>query len=362
MESIVSDSYVTLDDPEQLALAQERPKAFLDAKRYPYGIDECQLAPALFPALKLHVQQHKKKGQFILTGSVRFSARKAIRESLTGRIQLLELHPMTLSEAHGHALPDLALEVNQGFRSFARYAEKRAALTTTPACVSYLEHGGLPGICFLRDRAARRPRWNSHLDTLLGRDIHLVSETTHPPLKLRELLVTLAQTQGNPLSITELSRKARISKLSLAKLLNALEALFLVRRVLPLGDTQREAFFLEDQGVSTHLAFSTTPQDDWNRLCFSQIFPHLNYRDPGGVTLYHFETRNGAKVPLVFRTKDALLGVIPVGLETPDKKATASAQSFIRHFPNSHVLILTQGASTLEYAKNIWATPMRACF
>ena len=83
------------------------PKTFVQQTLSPFGIDECQLAPALFTALKLRVQAFKKTGQFVLSGSVRFTSRKAIRESLTGRIFNLELLPLTISEANRLPLFDL---------------------------------------------------------------------------------------------------------------------------------------------------------------------------------------------------------------------------------------------------------------
>jgi AAA domain len=70
-------------------------------------IDEAQLFPALFPALKAHVRINKRKGQFLLSGSVRFTSKADIRESLTGRIVSLELLPFTISGAAGVPLPDL---------------------------------------------------------------------------------------------------------------------------------------------------------------------------------------------------------------------------------------------------------------
>ena len=92
-------SYATLDLRAQLDRAEADPQAFVSsATEYPFGIDEAQLAPALFPALKEHVRVHRRPGQFILSGSVRFTSRKAIRESLTGRIVHLELLPFTQAE------------------------------------------------------------------------------------------------------------------------------------------------------------------------------------------------------------------------------------------------------------------------
>ncbi len=97
-----SRGYISLDDHEHLDRARKMPKLFLNAMKGDHSaIDECQLAPPLFPALKLAVHRNKKPGQFILSGSVRFTSRKAIKESLTGRISGLELYPLTVTEIDG---------------------------------------------------------------------------------------------------------------------------------------------------------------------------------------------------------------------------------------------------------------------
>lgn len=358
VRQICGDGYLTLDDAEQLIAAREAPKAFLKRGRHPFAIDECQLAPELFPALKLHVQEHPRKGQFILTGSVRFSARKPIRESLTGRIQLLELHPMTIAEAQGREAPNLVREVTRGFRFFQKQVHERSRSLTLERALGVLETGGLPGICFFRDSAARRPRFASHLDTILGRDLKLVSETDHPVLKMRELLALLARHQGEPIAWSDLSRRARISTASLQKLVQAFEALFLIRRVLPVGDTRKDSFFLEDQGMATYLAPAGLIQSDLVRLVYSQVFPHLDLHDPGGVTVHRFETRNGALVPLVFQSAARTIGMIPIALESPDKKTIASARSFLRHEPTAQVLVLTRGSECLEYDGGLWVLPI----
>ncbi len=89
---MLSERYVSLDLAPVLNLASQDAISFLEKnKATPLVIDECQLAPELFPALKEHVRQDQKPGQFLLTGSVRFSSRRAIRESLAGRIVAWEL-------------------------------------------------------------------------------------------------------------------------------------------------------------------------------------------------------------------------------------------------------------------------------
>jgi predicted AAA+ superfamily ATPase len=306
------------------------------------------------------VQKFPGKGQFILTGSVRFSARKSIRESLTGRIQILELHPLTLAEAEGRQPTDIIQDSEMSFEVFQKQILKRMNRTSLTQAYKYLDTGGLPGICFLRDEQARRPRFSSHLDTILGRDLQMVSQSNLPIMRLRDLLAALAQRQGEPLAMTELARTTRISVPALRKLLDAFEALYLIRRVLPMGDIKKEAFFLEDQGTASYLAKPQLEVQRMTRLAFSQLYPHLDYRDPGGVMTYRFETRNGACIPLVFKTRGITLGVLPLPLEVPLASDMASVKSLLRHEPKARVLILTRGTQCISYSDTVRTAPLVA--
>ena len=91
-------TYVSLDLPSDAELAENSPVEFL--KRYPPPllIDEVQYAPQLFRHLKRVIDQDRyRTGQFILTGSQKFTLMKEVADSLAGRCVWLELE--TLSNA-----------------------------------------------------------------------------------------------------------------------------------------------------------------------------------------------------------------------------------------------------------------------
>ncbi len=95
----VCESYRSFDDISELKSASLDPEKFLQRLgKTPAGIDESQMCAELFPALKEFVRKHKRPGQIILSGSVRFYSRKAIRESLTGRIVNIDMLPLVLTE------------------------------------------------------------------------------------------------------------------------------------------------------------------------------------------------------------------------------------------------------------------------
>lgn len=96
---------VTLDLPQDAALAEESPAEFLRRHPPPLLVDEVQYAPKLFRHLKSVVDASPAKGQFILTGSQRFTLMREVSESLAGRAAVLELFGLSCEEL-GDALFD----------------------------------------------------------------------------------------------------------------------------------------------------------------------------------------------------------------------------------------------------------------
>jgi predicted AAA+ superfamily ATPase len=91
-------AYVTLEDPQERAFAEEDPKGFLS--RFSAGaiFDEAQRWPDLFSHLQTLVDADRRAGRFILTGSQHFGLMAGISQSLAGRVGMTRLLPLSLSE------------------------------------------------------------------------------------------------------------------------------------------------------------------------------------------------------------------------------------------------------------------------
>ena len=90
--------YISLENPVSLQFAREDPEAFL--AQYPGGaiIDEAQRFPEIFSYLQQLLDETKKRGLFILTGSNNFLMQQNITQTLAGRIGYLTLLPFSLQE------------------------------------------------------------------------------------------------------------------------------------------------------------------------------------------------------------------------------------------------------------------------
>lgn len=99
--------YVSLEDPAELAFAEEDPRGFL--ARFSKGaiFDEAQRWPALFSYLQGIVDEDRAPGRFVVTGSQQFGLMAGITQSLAGRVGMTRLLPLSLAEIPGERLGSL---------------------------------------------------------------------------------------------------------------------------------------------------------------------------------------------------------------------------------------------------------------
>ncbi|MBQ4481123.1 MAG: ATP-binding protein [Victivallales bacterium] len=91
-------AYANLEKPETRQFAIEDPNGFLAQFDKPVILDEVQRVPDLFSYIMAIVDEHKRMGEFILSGSQNFHLQQAISQSLAGRCSTLKLLPMSFRE------------------------------------------------------------------------------------------------------------------------------------------------------------------------------------------------------------------------------------------------------------------------
>jgi len=335
--------YRTLDDIETLDLAARNPKEFTSLpKSGTLAIDECQLEPRLFPTLKERVRTNKRPGQYVLSGSVRFTSRKTIRESLAGRMALIELLPLTVAELakleFKHTIPDLMKHRSLGADSI-RLLRHGAELRSLQKNLDlYLDHGGLPGLCFIRDSGLKRSALKDLHELILARDLRLVADFRTPVPTLRRLLTQMARNPLEPYNAAEIKRTLGLSAATQAKILFAMESVFLLRRI-DIPRRKKFAVLLEDQLGETLLA-----GDHPNPLRSLETALHRNLRaqfeysmeSPWSVEIYL--TRDGARVPLVFNSLENALGVLPILGDSPSLADLRSGASFLKNHAGGKII------------------------
>ncbi|MBF0491678.1 MAG: ATP-binding protein [Deltaproteobacteria bacterium] len=351
--------YYTFDDESFQIRFQSEGRSILDASRESIGLDEVQKYPPVFDLIKTLVDQKKKPGRFCLTGSIRFSSKKQIRESLTGRIVSFDLFPLTLSECHSkpfstflkNLCSDSIQKISENF-SQKNWAQEGQLL-------HYFQSGGLPGICFRREANIRNELYRAHLETLLARDIHFIKKTTLPYLKLFRLMEELAKREGLSTNISELSKVVGTSPPTLSSILNALEALFLIR---PYGST----YYIEDAGISFFLqnnSKNSMTRLDRTKLIYLELRSQLHYLLRNEATFQPYQTRGGVDIPFFIKYRSGRQIAICVDeTDYPTDKSLKSLLWTQKKFPDLLGLVAHAGKKFFRTNSGILCVPWVSIF
>ncbi len=225
-------TYVSLDDLMARELAQNDPALFFQSYKPPILIDEVQHAPQLFERIKLLCEDMKETGQFWLTGSQQYSMMKHVRETLAGRIGILELYSLSQREKDGIFF-DEPLDF-----SFDNLRERQSALPKNDI-INVFEHiwrGGMPQVQAANEEM-RQEYYNSYIDTYLMRDAAMVGGITNAA-KFMKLLKACAALTAEQVSYANLAAAADISEPTAKDWVRLLEGLGIVYLLQPYSNNE----------------------------------------------------------------------------------------------------------------------------
>jgi uncharacterized protein len=189
-------AFVSLDLPVEAEQAEKEPGTFLQRHPPPVLIDEVQYAPGLFRHLKVVVDAHRtRNGQFLLTGSQKFTLMKNVSESLAGRADIVELETLSFAEIQA-ALPKAGVEavvVRGGFPELYANPDIDSVAFYNSYLATYLERDvrSLTNVGSLRDferflRACALRSANLLNKADLARDVGIAPSTANHWLSMLE--------------------------------------------------------------------------------------------------------------------------------------------------------------------------------
>ncbi|MET0659535.1 MAG: ATP-binding protein [Steroidobacteraceae bacterium] len=218
-------TYLTLDDSATLAAAKSDPVAFIQALDRAV-IDEVQRAPELLFAIKRSVDEDRRAGRFLLTGSANLSTITTVRESLAGRVETIPLYPLARSEIIRNKRPRFIDKVFAGEISAAAELIRHDAV---PALVS---QGGYPEALMRKSERRRQDWYRAYLESIAERDVPEIATLTRAG-QIPRLLQISAQFAGLLVNLSEIGRSIALNHKTTDHYLQVLEQLFLVRRLPP---------------------------------------------------------------------------------------------------------------------------------
>lgn len=357
-----------LDDPATMRAATDDPTEFVSHDGL-MVIDEIQLAPELLRPIKVVVDIDPAPGRFLLTGSSRVLALRDLPDALPGRMEVIELWPLSQGELESGLDGFVDAVFQHGPRLNHSSALRRR---------DYLERiviGGFPES--VRRTARRRSAFfDSYTSTLIERDVlQLASIERHG--ELLKLLSLLAGRAGNLLVPGAVAGQVGIPRTTIVRYLELLGSVFLIKSIPAWSTSQTRRAIgtpklaFVDSGIACHLL-----GQDAHRL-----------GEPGGAAgamienfvlmelarqltwsrerarLYHYRTKDKVEVDAVVETPDGRV----IGIEVK-AGATVRAEDLagLRHLANQTGerfvagYVLYTGQQTLPFGEKLRAVPIDA--
>lgn len=320
---------VDLDDLTVREAANRDPALFAKDLRLPLTIDEIQYAPALLSQVKILADRERAPGSIWITGSQNFEIMKGVRESLAGRVAILNLF---------------------GFSIF----EKGVRIETPQDFFSCISETTFPALLGVNDVHVRDVYLNGYIKTYIERDVQELLGIS----KRREFEIFVklcALRTGQLINYESLASDAGVSPATAKQWLSILEDSFLIKIVPPYASSRNKRlvktpklYFL-DAGLAAYIAgwreprtLATSPMSGafFENAIFAELVRFFSNRAKS-FDICFWRSRDGEEIDFIVEVGERRFAVeCKVG--TPSLKSLAKAKRLEElQLSNAYVTTLT---------------------
>ncbi|MDD2308765.1 MAG: ATP-binding protein [Desulfuromonadaceae bacterium] len=362
------ERYVTLDDATVLAAAKHDPVGFLSGLGESVVIDEIQRAPELFVAIKADVDQNRKPGRYLLTGSANVLLLPRLSESLAGRMEIFTLWPLSQGEFSGLRERFIDTLFSENVPTQVLNSGDNDATLIERAI-----RGGYPEAAARTSESRRRAWFESYITTILQRDVRDIANIDGLAAMPR-LLAMLATRSPSLLNYSELSRTTGLPQSTLKRYMSLFETIFLIDHLPAWYSNLGKRLFktskliMSDTGLLTTLLAVDAVRLENTPLCgavvenfvIMELKKQISWSDTKPAML-HFRTQAGQEVDVVLEDRAGRI----IGIEIKSAKsvrghdfrglqslAEASGKQFLRG------IVLYGGSDIVSFGSNLLAMPI----
>ncbi|MDD2736101.1 MAG: ATP-binding protein [Desulfuromonadaceae bacterium] len=358
--------YLTLDDQTTLLAARHDPVGLI--RSFPNAvIDEVQRAPELLLAIKRAVDEGRRPGRFLLTGSANIMVLPSVADSLAGRMEILPLLPLAQSEIEGCRTNCLdALFCGD----IPRISSDGSGVTLHQRVLA----GGYPEV-LTRPTARRRTAWGKHyVDALIQRDVRdiaAIDKVEHLPRLLR----CISQVAGQLCNYSQLGGQIGMDHKTTQKYLAVFEQMYLLKRLEVWSGNHLNRLvkapkvqFLDSGLLSILLNLSEIilPQDGkvfgrvLETFVYGEILKQIAWAE-GDYRLMYYRDKDKYEVDFVLENQAGTLIGIELKAAASVSKSDLSGLRRFRQVAREAFqlgIVMYDGTETLPLGDGFWAVPI----
>ncbi len=338
------------------------------------AIDEAQLLPELFSALRVAIDhQRDVVGRFIITGSSSPDLLKSISESLAGRVGIIEMSPLLLAEIHlsDDSVFYKAFSDNSSFLEIIHTGQPLADIRQIH---KYWFQGGYPEP-WVRDSVRFQDLWmEQYVQTYLDRDIAELFPALNRQ-RFRKFIQMLAGLSGSIINYSEVARTLGVSQPTIRDYFDIAHGTFVWRQLPAYSPSIKKRVvkhakgYLRDCGLLHHLLrirdlnqLLSHPSMgvSWEAMVIEEILRGLSWRGIAA-DYYHYRTSNGAEVDLILEGK---FGLIPIEIKYGQRislKLLKGIRDFIKDEHCPFGIVINNGERIQIYEETLIGVPFANC-
>ncbi len=354
-------SYFSLDDLDVFEQARRAPRDLL-SRGERVTLDEVQRAPELLLAIKRSVDEARRPGRFLLTGSNNLLLSHRIAETLAGRAAFLTLWPLTAGELAGDGRAGRWTELFSAPPT--RWLDRLPDESARRDWKDLARRGGYPPAAALPGQAERALWFASYTQTYLERDLRDLARIENL-VEFRRLMRAACLRLGGLLNQTELARDTGLPRGTVQRYLDLLEASYQVVRLEPysVNRTKRLIKAPKLYWADTGLALSLAGETDLSGIHLENLVlcDLLSWRDadPERPAVLYWRTAGGEEVDFVLERNSRLLAIEVKTTKHPTHHDARHLQSFLAEYGKAAhgALLLHAGLDTHWLADRVLAVP-----
>ncbi|MEW6553970.1 MAG: ATP-binding protein [Actinomycetota bacterium] len=354
--------YIDLDDLSLLAAAKNDPEAIL-SRGERIAVDEAQRCPELFLTIKRMVDENRRPGRFLLSGSANVSPLREVTESLAGRAIYFNLLPLTLREiSRNIAEEPFILRFIKDFKLQGN--NKRHS----PIKDNNILDGGMPQI-LLGNITDREIWFKAYEQTYLERDLRDIASVDNV-LAFRRLMGLTALRTAQVLNLSNLAQDAGINRSTCERYLGLMNVSF-ITHVLPpylknASARLRKApkLMMADSGIAAYLANVADLRDSSMRgaLYETYVFQNiLGILEPHLIrtSIYYWQIAGRHEVDFVLELGKDIVAIEVKASSSWGNSDLSGLQAFIERNPECKAGILAyNGREAVSLGGKMWAIPL----
>lgn len=355
--------YLTLDNLNVADQARRQPLALVNSSPL-LALDEIQRAPELFLPVKQAVDEDRRPGRFVLSGSANLLLLEKVADSLAGRSFYLTMHPLNRRERLGRLRQPPAI-----VRFLADGVWPKTDVP--PLDEAEVLRGGFPELA-LNPELDAGVWFEGYEKTYLERDVSNLRQI-EDLAGFRRLTRLAALRLGGVINISGLARDAQLPPTTATRHLDLLEAMCLIRRLPPfLGNRSSRLIkspklYFADSGLAAHLAGVTelggsSAEPLRGALLENYVLQNLRAAlEPHlvGVRFYFWHEQSRQEVDLVIEHGRKLLALEVKATGRLESSDIRSLQDFLRRTPACVAGLLAYlGRDWLPLGDKLWAVPI----